>query len=94
MGGGVVLAGRLICRTPEERAAVRAHLPEHLGLTRAEPGCLSFDVDEDAARPGEWIVSERFADRAAFEAHQARAAASAWGAATAGILRDYEIDGI
>jgi quinol monooxygenase YgiN len=87
----VVLTGRLICRTPEERAAVRAHLDEHLRLTRAEPGCLEFEVTEDPARAGEWRVSERFADRAAFEAHQLRANASAWGAATSDVLRDYVI---
>ncbi len=38
-----------------------------------------------------WQVDEAFIDRAAFEAHQSRAAASDWGQQTAGITRDYVI---
>ncbi|KFE35388.1 hypothetical protein DW2_08162 [Thioclava atlantica] len=36
-------------------------------------------------------MTERFATRADFEAHQARVKASDWGRATAGIARDYQI---
>ncbi len=71
---------------------MRAHLPAHLALTRAEPGCLAFDVDP-TDDPLVWRVEERFADEAAFDAHQRRVAASAWGTATAGIDRRYEIRG-
>lgn len=66
------------------------HLPRHIQLTHAEPGCLSFDV-QPTDDPFEWIVAERFADQAAFSAHQARVRASEWGRATAGIERDYVI---
>ena len=38
-----------------------------------------------------WQVAETFASRAAFDAHQTRAAASPWAAATAGIRRDYTV---
>ncbi|HBB85248.1 MAG TPA: antibiotic biosynthesis monooxygenase, partial [Sulfitobacter sp.] len=38
-----------------------------------------------------WQVSELFTDRAAFDAHQTRAAASDWATLTAGITRDYQI---
>lgn len=82
------LTGTMTC-PPERAEAVRAALPEHIRLTRAEPGCLQFDVTETA--PGRFGVSERFADRTAFEAHQARADASAWARVTAGCPRDYEI---
>ena len=84
------LSGRLICQTHAQARAVMMALPDHIRLTRAEPGCLSFDVAL-SDNPLIWNVSEVFADRAAFEAHQARIAASDWGAQTAGIPRDYEI---
>ena len=86
----IALSGRLLCASEAEADAVRAHLPEHVRLTRAEPGCLSFEVSptED---PLIWRVEELFESRAAFDAHQARARASAWFAATAGIARDYEV---
>ena len=88
-----MLSGVLICPDAEAAAAVRAHLPDHLRLTRAEPGCLRFDVTP-TADPLVWSVSERFADRAAFVAHQARTAASAWAAATAGCRREYVATGL
>ncbi|WP_138465393.1 putative quinol monooxygenase [Poseidonocella sp. HB161398] len=84
------LAGELICADEAEAGTVRRHLPGHIRATLAEPGCLSFEVVPGAA-PLVWQVRELFRDRAAFEAHQARAAASDWGRATAGIRRVYEI---
>ena len=86
----ITLTGLLRCTTAEEAARVRAHLPDHLRLTRAEPGCLSFDVTP-TADPLVWQVRERFTDRPAFEAHQRRTAASVWASATAGIRRDYTL---
>jgi quinol monooxygenase YgiN len=89
----VTLTGRLICATSAEAACVRAHLPEHIRLTRSEPGCLRFDVvaTDD---PLVWQVDETFADRAAFDAHQARAKQSRWAQETAGIRRDFQITGL
>ena len=87
----IALTGRLICRDGAEAALVRAHLPEHIRLTRAEPGCLSFEVSQ-SADPLVWSVAELFESRAAFAAHQARAGASAWGRATHGIKRDYAVE--
>ena len=75
--GAVELTGRLVCGDLDEAAAVRRHLPEHVALTRAEPGCLRFEV-EPTEDPLVWTVSELFVDRAAFEAHQARIRSSPW----------------
>lgn len=65
-------------------------LPEHIRLTRAEPGCLSFDVTR-TDDPMIWQVDEAFTDREAFDAHQTRTGASDWAAQTADIARDYAI---
>ncbi len=90
--GVVHLTGRLVCADAAEAAVVAAHLPEHARLTRAEPGCLSFEVTP-TADPLVWRVEERFAGREAFEMHQARTHASDWFRATRGVKRDYRIDG-
>lgn len=89
----ISLSGRLICANATEADLVRQHLPEHLRLTRAEPGCLSFQVSA-TDDPLIWQVAESFTDKAAFEAHQSRTRASAWHAATAHIRRDYRITGL
>jgi quinol monooxygenase YgiN len=88
--GMIHLNGRLICATHAQARAVMMALPDHIRLTRDEPGCLSFDVTP-TDDPLIWQVAERFTDRAAFEVHQARVAASDWGAQTAGITRDYTV---
>jgi len=82
------LTGTMTC-PPERADAVRTALPEHIHLTRAEPGCLAFEVTETAS--GVFSVAEHFADRTAFEAHQRRTRASEWARVTAGCPRDYEV---
>jgi len=76
---------------PERLAAVRAALPEHARLTRAEPGCIRFEVAESTEVPGRLLVSEIFADQTAFDSHQARGKATAWAEITAGLPRHYTI---
>lgn len=90
MGGRVLLDGYMEV-PPDRAAAVTGALPDHIALTRAEPGCLAFDVVVDPSDSGRLLVSEVFADRAAFDAHQARARASAWAQVTAGLPRHYSI---
>lgn len=92
-GGGldrVVLTGLLICSQEEQAATVRELLPEHIAKSRAESGCLSFDVRQ-TLEPFVWQIEEIFVDAAALKAHQERAAASEWGRATRGVERRYEI---
>jgi len=84
------LTGTLRCATPEDAHLVERLLPDHIRLSRASAGCLSFTVlpQPDGLT---WAVDETFADRAAFQAHQARTAKSEWGQATAHIPRSYQI---
>lgn len=86
----VTLSGRLICVNREQSDIVERHLPVHIELTRAEPGCIDFEVVR-TDDPLVWLVDERFADQAAFDTHQRRVADSVWGRATAGIERAYTI---
>ncbi len=82
------LNGTLTATTAQDAAAVVAHLDAHVALTRAEPGCVSFEVTVVDALV--WRLSETFVDRAAFEAHKTRAAGSPWAAATVGLVRDFQ----
>lgn len=72
----ITLTGTL--EAGQEAEIVRRALPDHIRLSRAEPGCLTFDVTEDPQIPGLFHVSESFADQAAFDAHQTRTRASPW----------------
>lgn len=86
--GRVTLTGHIDV-PPDRMDDVQAALPTHISLTRAEPGCLSFDVDPCPEVPGRFLVSEVFVDQQAFDAHQARTKASQWARVTAGMPRDY-----
>jgi quinol monooxygenase YgiN len=88
--GTVTLTG-YIDVPPERMDDIQAALPAHISLTRAEPGCLSFDVSPCPEVNGRFLVSEAFVDQQAFDAHQARSGASDWANVSDGIPRDYSI---
>ncbi|MDH6296666.1 quinol monooxygenase YgiN [Agrobacterium fabrum] len=62
----VRLSGFLRCLSEDDVELVRQHLPDHIRLTRAEPGCISFEVSQ-TDDPLVWRVEELFADRPAFD---------------------------
>lgn len=77
---------------PQERwENVMQALPEHIALTHAEEGCISFKVTPSSEIDNRLLVAEIFQDRASFDAHQKRTKASHWFEITAGIPREYEI---
>ena len=86
--GNVVLKGHL--DVPAEKLeAVRAALPEHIALTRAEAGCIRFEVRFSETQPDRLLVSEIFENQTAFDAHQQRAGHSSWASVSQGIERHY-----
>ena len=87
----VTLAGFLIAEAMADADRASELLPEHIRLTRAEPGCLSFEVWRSHSDPMRFGVHEVFRDRAAFDAHQARTKGSAWATGTQALVREYTI---
>lgn len=75
----------------EQLSQVRVALREHIRLTRAESGCLSFEVTPHATIDGRFDVREEFVDQIAFDHHQTRASASAWGHLTRDFKREYQL---
>lgn len=82
------LSGTLTCNA-SELETVRSALPEQIRLSRAEPGCLEFEIRESA--PGVFNLSEEFMDQAAFEAHLTRTRASTWWQLTAHMPRNFKV---
>jgi quinol monooxygenase YgiN len=85
------LRGHLLCQTMEEAATVRWNMAQHIALSRAEPGCLSFDLTP-TDDPLVFEVMESFRTRADFDAHQLRTRASPWFEATRQIPRDFRVE--
>jgi quinol monooxygenase YgiN len=84
------VTGTLTCTTTADAEIVHRYLTDHIALSRAEPGCLTFNVDP-TKDPLVWQLDETFVDEPAFAAPQARTKASAWFAATAHLARDFKI---
>jgi len=86
----VYLDGQLVAHSAAEHAVVDLYLEDHIALTRAEPGCLKFEVTPDAHDSNKWHVSEIFDSEEAFEAHQERAKTSEWGQVSAPLERRFK----
>jgi len=86
--GMITLTGTLTAKNAAEAEMVRQFFPEHIRLSRAEPGCLKFEVTP-GADPLVWHLDEAFINAAAFEAHQSRTRASVWFEKSAPLARDF-----
>lgn len=84
----ILLTGTLTC-APDEVESVLALMSDHIRHSRAEPGCLAFELWQDELTTTQFHVNEVFRDAAAFEAHQSRSRASDWGRVTAHMRRDF-----
>jgi len=86
----VCLAGH-IDAAPKRRAIIKEALPRHIKLSRREPGCLRFDITQDEPFTGRYHLVEVYKNKAAFEAHKKRSAASDWAEAAQGLSYDVHI---
>jgi len=60
----------LTVKDPADVPRVRDLLTEAMRRSRAEPGCLRFDVYHSSAEPRRFTLVEHWADQAAIDAHR------------------------
>ncbi len=86
----IVLKGYI--EVPEDKVdVVKEELTHHIKKTRAEDGCIAFEVVQDTENNLKFTVYEEFTDKEAFDKHQERAKESDWGKLTRDYKREYEI---
>ncbi len=61
----------LITAKPGSEGPIREALTTLRGHTRAEEGCLRYDLFESAATPGTFVTVEEWTDQSALDAHLA-----------------------
>ena len=71
--------------------AVRSALADHIGQSLNEPGCLAFEVQQDANNECKFHVYEEFVDQRAYELHRRQIRQSHWGQVTWNVARHYEV---
>ncbi len=77
MTARVIARGTITCPA-DKRSAIVPAMKDHIRLSRAEPGCIQFDITASPSVPDTFVVTEEFANRAAFDAHTNRTRASDW----------------
>lgn len=61
----------VITARPGAEDAVRTALEALVPPTRAEPGCLSYELAESLASPGTFVTTEEWSDPSDLDAHLA-----------------------
>lgn len=90
MQGKVIARGTIHCPS-SELDQMRPLIAEHVRLSRAEPGCIHFDISPSGHDPEIFIVAEEFVDRDAFAAHTARTRTSEWWDKSQHLVRNISI---
>lgn len=86
----IIVSGYISIPLAEVDAVTEA-LEKHKKLTRAEPGCLIFNVRPDPEDRSRFKVYEKFVSKQAFEAHQARVKSSEWAKISENVGRHYNL---
>jgi quinol monooxygenase YgiN len=68
-GGHVITAATFIHGIPGREADLEAHLLSLSAATRAEPGCIGYDLYRSTSTPSEFLRLERWKSSADLEAH-------------------------
>ncbi|MBI1371313.1 MAG: antibiotic biosynthesis monooxygenase [Phycisphaera sp.] len=71
MSDQVSVVARFTAR-PDRIDKLKAELLALVPLTRAEPGCINYDLHQSPANPAEFVFYENFADAEAFAFHGAQ----------------------
>jgi quinol monooxygenase YgiN len=81
----IIVTGTLHAR-PDSFAQVSALTHAHVKRSRTEVGCIEHGFAVDAEDPMRLVFFERWADRAAIDAHLALPASREFGKAVAGLV--------
>lgn len=81
----IIVTGTLHAR-PDSIEEVLRLSREHVARSRAEPGCVQHGVSLDADDPLLLVFFERWADRAAIDAHLKLPASRGFGRSVAGLV--------
>ena len=89
----VILKGYVIV-PDDDLDAINEALPAHIVNTRAEDGCLLFNVTQDVNKKNRFSVHEEFINKESFLNHQDRVKRSEWGNVSANLEKHYHINKI
>lgn len=81
-----------ITAVPGKEALVRAELEKLVDITRAEDGCIQYDLHVDNSKPGFFMFYENWESRELWQAHMNAPHLTEYGAATEGALANFTLN--
>ncbi|WP_349358761.1 putative quinol monooxygenase [Stappia sp.] len=76
---------------PDREALVRQELEKLVAPTRAEPGCIRYDLHHDIKSPGHFLFYETWASRDLWQAHMNAPHIAAYMEATEGAVEAFVV---
>jgi quinol monooxygenase YgiN len=86
----VTIVARVLAKE-EKRELVKSELLKLIEPTRAEEGCINYDLHQDDKNPNLFVFHENWASRALLEKHMGSAHLAACGKATEGAMEEFFI---
>tara|TARA_R110002095_G_scaffold55333_2_gene47707 strand:+ start:172 stop:462 length:291 start_codon:yes stop_codon:yes gene_type:complete len=76
---------------PGQIDAVKAELLKLVAITRAEPGCINYDLHQDNEDPAHFTFHENWESRALWQTHMTAPHLAAYMAATDGAVAEFTL---
>ena len=77
---------------PDQIDLVRTELEKLIAITRAEEGCIQYDLHQDNENPGHFLFYENWESRELWQAHMSAAHLAAYMAATEGAVAEFTLN--
>ncbi|WP_422376946.1 putative quinol monooxygenase [Roseibium sp.] len=77
---------------PDKIDLVKAELHKLIDITRAEPGCLNYDLHQDNENPAHFMFYENWESRELWQTHMNAPHLAAYMTATEGAVADFTLN--
>ncbi|MEM9055535.1 MAG: putative quinol monooxygenase [Pseudomonadota bacterium] len=86
----LTITGNILAR-PDKIDLVKAELEKLVPITRAEPGCIQYDLHQDNENPAYFMVYENWESRELWQTHMNAPHLAAYMTATEGAVEKFWI---
>lgn len=86
----LTIIARIVAKE-EQRAFVKSELLKLIAPTRAEEGCISYDLHQDEQNPNLFLFYENWTNRALWQKHIANTHLAAYVKATEGAVEEFVV---
>ncbi len=90
MAQKLTIVAKILAKT-EKRELVKSELIKLIEITRAEEGCINYDLHQDNENPDLFLFYENWESRELWQKHMNNSHLAEYSKATDGAIADFEI---